>query len=169
MDKAVEALGLNLPQLIAQVANFFLLLVILRLVAYKPILKMLDDRKQKIAEGLNAAEIARAEAAQAQANIASQLQEGQRQAQEVVAGAQQIATRIQAEAREQANRDREDSLERARAEIQLERDRAVADLRREFADLTVSAAEKVIGQSLDRTAHQRIIDEALANSSFSGN
>ena len=150
-------------------ANFFLLLVILRLVAYKPILKMLDDRKQKIAEGLNAAEIARAEAAQAQANIASQLQEGQRQAQEVVAGAQQIAARIQAEAREQANRDREDSLERARAEIQLERDRAVADLRREFADITVSAAEKVIGQSLDRTAHQRIIDEALANSSFSGN
>ena len=169
MDKAVEALGLNLPQLIAQVANFFLLLVILRLVAYKPILKMLDERKQKIAEGLNAAEIARAEAAQAQANIASQLQEGQRQAQEVVAGAQQIAARIQAEAREQANRDREDSLERARAEIQLERDRAVADLRREFADITVSAAEKVIGQSLDRTAHQRIIDEALANSSFSGN
>ena len=169
MDKAVEALGLNLPQLIAQVANFFLLLVILRLVACKPILKMLDERKQKIAEGLNAAEIARAEAAQAQANIASQLQEGQRQAQEVVAGAQQIATRIQAEAREQANRDREESLVRARAEIQLERDRAVADLRREFADITVSAAEKVIGQSLDRTAHQRIIDEALANSSFSGN
>ena len=168
MDKAVEALGLNLPQLIAQVANFFLLLVILRLVAYKPILKMLDERKQKIAEGLNAAEIARAEAAQAQANIASQLQEGQRQAREVVAGAQQIATRIQAEAREQANRDREESLVRARAEIQLERDRAVADLRREFADITVSAAEKVIGQSLDRTAHQRIIDEALANSSFSG-
>ncbi len=168
MDKAVEALGLNLPQLIAQVANFFLLLVILRLVAYKPILKMLDERKQKIAEGLNAAELARAEAAQAQANIASQLQEGQRQAQEVVAGAQQIATRIQAEAREQANRDREESLVRARAEIQLERDRAVADLRREFADITVSAAEKVIGQSLDRTAHQRIIDEALANSSFSG-
>lgn len=168
MDKAVEALGLNLPQLIAQVVNFFILLAILRMVAYKPILKMLDDRKQKIAEGLNAAEIARAEAAQAQANIASQLQEGQRQAQEVVAGAQQIAARIQAEAREQANRDREDSLERARAEIQLERDRAVADLRREFADITVSAAEKVIGQSLDRTAHQRIIDEALANSSFSG-
>jgi F-type H+-transporting ATPase subunit b len=69
MDKAVEALGLNLPQLIAQVVNFFVLLFILRLVAYKPILKMLDERKQKIAEGLNAAEIARAEAASAQANI----------------------------------------------------------------------------------------------------
>ena len=48
MDKAVEALGLNLPQLIAQVVNFFVLLLILRLVAYKPILKMLDERKQKM-------------------------------------------------------------------------------------------------------------------------
>ena len=57
-------------------------------------------------------------------------------------------------------------LERARNEIQLERDQAVAVLRSEFADLTVSAAEKVIGQSLDRQAHQRLIDEVLAESTF---
>ena len=168
MDKAVEALGLNLPQLIAQIANFFVLLVILRLTLYKPILKMLDERKQKIAEGLNAAEIARAEATAAQANIQDQLNIARKDGQDIVAGAQTIATRIQAEAREQSNRDREVSLERARAEIQLERDRAIAELRGEFADITVSAAEKVINQSLDRQAHQRIIDEALAESSFSG-
>jgi len=168
MDKAVEALGLNLPQLIAQVANFFVLLVILRLTLYKPVLKMLDDRKQKIAEGLNAAEIARAEAASAQVNIQARLDEARKEAQEVVAGAQTIATRIQAEAREQSSRDRDAALERARNEIQLERDRAIAELRGEFANITVSAAEKVINQSLDRQAHQRIIDETLAQSSFSG-
>ena len=168
MDKAVEALGLNLPQLIAQVANFFVLLVILRLTLYKPILKMLDDRKQKINEGLNAAEIARAEAASAQANIQAQLDEARKEGQEIVAGAQAIATRIQAEAREQSSRDRDAALERARNEIQLERDRAISELRGEFANITVSAAEKVINQSLDRNAHQRIIDETLAQSSFSG-
>lgn len=169
MDKAVEALGLNLPQLIAQVVNFFVLLVILRLVAYKPILKMLDERKQKIAEGLNAAEIARAEAASAQANIQAQLDVARKEGQEIVANAQNIATRIQADAREQSTKDREASLERARAEIQMERDRAIADLRGEFADITVKAAEKVINQSLDRQAHQRVIDETLAESNFSGN
>ncbi len=169
MDKAVEALGLNLPQLIAQVANFFVLLVILRLTLYKPILKMLDERKQKIAEGLNAAEIARAEAASAQANIQVQLDAARKDGQEIVANAQNIATRIQADAREQAARDREAALERARNEIQLERDRAIAELRSEFASIAVSAAEKVINQSLDRQAHQRIIDEALAESNFSGN
>jgi F-type H+-transporting ATPase subunit b len=79
MGQAVEALGLNLPQLIAQIVNFFVLLVILRLTLYKPILRMLDERKQKIAEG-SAAEIARAEAAQAQANIQQQLDEAARKA-----------------------------------------------------------------------------------------
>ncbi len=169
MDKAVEALGLNLPQLIAQVVNFFVLLVILRLVAYKPILKMLDERKQKIAEGLNAAEIARAEAASAQANIQAQLDTARREGQDIVANAQNIATRIQTDAREQSAKDREASVERARVEIQQERDRAIADLRGEFADITVRAAEKVINQSLDRQAHQRVIDETLAESNFSGN
>lgn len=169
MGQAVDALGLNLPQLIAQIVNFFLLLVILRLTLYKPILKMLDERRQKIAEGLNAAELARADAAAAQANIQQQLDTARKEGQDMVANAQQIATRIQAEAREQANRDREASLERATAEIQLERDRAIADLRGEFADITVRAAERVIGQSLDRQAHQRIIDETLAESSFGGN
>src|SRR4051812_41054963 len=169
MDKAVEALGINLPQLIAQVVNFIVLLVILRLTLYKPILKMLDDRKVKIREGLTAAEQARAEAQQAQANIQSQLDTARREGQDLVANAQQIAARIQAESREQSARDREAALERARAEIQLERDRAIAELRGEFADLTVTAAEKVIGQSLDRTAHQRIIQETLAESTFREN
>jgi F-type H+-transporting ATPase subunit b len=169
MDKAVEALGLNLPQLIAQVVNFFVLLFILRLVAYKPILKMLDERKQKIAEGLNAAEIARAEAASAQANIQAQLDTARKEGQEIVANAQGIATRIQADAREQSSKDRDVALERARVEIQQERDRAIADLRGEFADITVKAAEKVINQTLDRQSHQRVIDETLAESNFSGN
>src|SRR5688572_7592778 len=119
MDKAVEALGINLPQLIAQVANFFVLLVILRLALYKPILKMMDERKEKIREGLTAAETARAEAQQAQANIQAQLDEARSQGQELVANAQGVAQRIQAEAREEATRDREAAVERARAEIQL--------------------------------------------------
>jgi F-type H+-transporting ATPase subunit b len=169
MSEAFDALGINLPQLIAQIVNFTILLIVLRLVLYKPILRMLDERKKRISEGLNAAEIARAEAAQAQANIEAQLDQARKEGQEVVAGAQQIAARIQADAREQASRDREAAVERARSEIALERDRAIAELRGEFADLTVSAAERVINQSLDRQGHQRVIEEVLAESNFSGN
>jgi F-type H+-transporting ATPase subunit b len=169
MDKAVSALGINLPQLIAQVLNFFILLVLLKLTLYKPILKMMDERRRKIAEGLNAADTARAEAAAAQVNIQAQLDIARKDGQDLIANAQNIAQRIQTEAREQSNRDRETALERVRSEIQLERDQAVAHLRSEFADVTVLAAERVIKQSLDRQAHQRVIDETLAESTFSGN
>ncbi len=164
MGEAFTALGINLPQLLAQIANFVVLLVILRLTLYKPILRMLDQRRERIAEGLGAAEEARAEASDAQARIQAQLDEARGQGQEIVANAQQVATRIQEDAREQSERDREASSERARQDIQLERDRAINDLRAEFAEITVTAAERVIRQSLDDDAHQRIIEETLAES-----
>lgn len=169
MGQAFEALGLNVPAIIAQTVNFLILFFLLRAFLFKPILKMLDDRRERIAEGLNAAETARAEAAQAQVKTEELMVEARRQSQEAVANAQNIATRIQTEAREQAAADREATIERARAEIQQERDRAIAELRGEFASITVQAAERIIGESLDADAHRRIIDETLAESKFSGN
>ena len=162
----MDELGLNLPVLIAQLVNFFLLLVLLRIFLYKPILEMLDRRAQRIREGVEAADQSKEQASQAEAEVAKQIDEARQQSQALVAQAQEAANRIQEESRNQARQEAETLLERARSEIQLERDQAVAELRGEFAELTVSAAEKVISQSLDRQAHQRLIDEALAESTF---
>ena len=165
----MDELGFNVPVLIAQMVNFFILLVVLRIFLYKPILNMLDRRSQRIREGMEAAEQSKEQATQAEEEVARQLDEARQQGQTLVGQAQEAASRIQEEARSQARRDSETQLERARSEIQLERDQAIAELRKEFADLTVSAAEKVIGQSLDRQAHRRLIDEALAESTFREN
>ncbi len=165
----MDELGLNLPVLIAQLVNFFLLLVLLRIFLYKPILEMLDRRAQRIREGVEAADQSKEQASQAEAGVAKQIDEARQQSQALVAQAQEAATRIQEESRNQARQEAETLLERARSEIQLERDQAIAELRGEFADITVLAAEKVISQSLDRQAHQRLIDEALAESTFGEN
>jgi len=165
----MSQLGLNVPVLVAQLINFFVLLILLRLFLYRPILEMLDRRSQRIREGLAAAEQSKEQAAEAEQEVARQLDEARRQGQTLVSQAQETSTRIQEEARNQARREAEQLLERARNEIQLERDQAIAELRKEFADLTVRAAEKVISQSLDRQAHQRLIDEVLAESSFGEN
>ncbi len=162
----MSALGLNVPVLVAQLINFFLLLVVLRIFLYKPILGMLDRRSQRIREGLEAAEQSKSQAASAEQDVAKQLDEARRQGQALVAQAQEASNRLQEEARNQARREAETLLERARNEIQLERDQAIAELRGAFADLTVTAAEKVIGQSLDRQAHKRLIDDVLAQSTF---
>jgi F-type H+-transporting ATPase subunit b len=164
----LKSLGINLPSLLAQLINFTILLVVLYLFAYKPLLKMLDERKRRIQEGLDAAEQAKDHLARAEEEVASQIERSRQEGQALIGQAQQAAARIQEEARQQAHADHDALLARARGEIQLERDSAIAHLRREFADLTITAAEKVINQSLDRRAHQRLIDETLAESALAG-
>lgn len=165
----ITDLGINLPVLVAQVVNFTFLLIVLRLFIYKPVLKMLDERRERIREGLAAAERGREAAVEANREAQAQIDAARAEGQAIVAQAQQVAQRLQEDGRAQAAQQAEALLERARGEIALERDAAIAELRREFADLTIAAAERVIGQSLDRNAHQRLIEEALAQSSFREN
>jgi F-type H+-transporting ATPase subunit b len=129
-------------------------------------MKVLDERRERIRESLSAADAAKASVAESERRVNEQVETGRREAQALIAQAQEISARIQADARTQAQADAEATLARARNEIQLERDTAIADLRREFADMTIQAAEKVINTTLDRNAHKRLIDEALAESSF---
>jgi F-type H+-transporting ATPase subunit b len=159
-------LGINLPVLIANIVNFVALLIILRLVAWGPLTRMLDERRERISTSLSAAEQAKAQAADTDRRAQEQMDAARREGQQLVAQAQEIATRIQAEARTAAQSETDAMLQRARSEIALERDQAIAELRREFGDLTISAAEKVINQSLDRNQHGRLIEEALAESTF---
>jgi F-type H+-transporting ATPase subunit b len=164
----ITDLGVNIPTLIGQVFSFTFLLLLLRAFLYKPVLAILDERKRRIAEGLAAAEQGRERELEANRLAQEQLDTARREGQAIVQQAQQVAQRVQEEARQAAQAQAEALLQRARGEIQLERDNAIAELRREFADLTIAAAEKVIGQALDRASHQRLIEEALAQSSFRG-
>ena len=158
----MESLGFNITSLVAQLVNFAVLLVIFRAFLYKPILRMLDSRRERIKEGLDAADRMKEQAARAEQEVQARLAEARQDGQTLIAQAQQMAARLQEEGREQARREGDAMLQRARTEIHLERDAAIAELRQEFADLTIAAAEKVIGQALDRKAHERLIQEVLA-------
>lgn len=160
----IAALGFNLPGLIAQLINFAILLFVMRMFLYKPVLRILDERKTRIEEGLNRAEQAAAQASASQDEARRVIEEARGQGRELVASAQEAAARLRAELEERARVDANGIVSRARDEIQNERDQAIEQLRREFTDLALAAAERVIGQSLDRAAHQRLIDETLVNS-----
>jgi F-type H+-transporting ATPase subunit b len=166
---SITDIGINLPLLVGQTVSFVILLFILRAAIYPPVLKMLDERKARIQEGLSAADRGREQAAEAEKQAQAEIESARRDGQNIVAQAQVVTQRLQEEGRAAAQQQAEAILERARSEIALERDSAIAELRREFADLTIAAAEKVIGQSLDRNAHQRLIEQALADSSFREN
>src|SRR5574341_683992 len=147
--EGIGALGINLPGLVAQLINFTILLLLFSWVFKKFLLRMLDERKRRIEEGLQASDEAKQRLSQTEQEIARELDKARQEGQQLVAQAQQVSTRIQEEARQQARADAENLLERARSEIQLERDAAIADLRKEFAGLTITAAERVIKKSLD--------------------
>lgn len=160
----MEALGINLPGLIAQLINFGLLFYLLRRFAFPRITAMLDERAQRIQESLAAAERARQEAAASQANVQAQLDTARREGAAIVEQATRTAEQLRNQLMEEAQREREAFMERARAEFALERDKAVAELRRQFADLTITAAERVINESLDAGKHQRLVTEVLEQS-----
>jgi F-type H+-transporting ATPase subunit b len=154
-------LGINPATLLAQVVNFVVLFVLLYLVAYKPILKLLDDRSRKVEESLKQAEAVKEQVAHAEDESKKRLEAASKEGQEIIARAVKTGEDVRAQAQQDARKDGESLISRARAEIQRERDEAIGELRREFADLTISAAEKVIEQSLDKEAHRNLIDRAL--------
>ncbi|HIM61411.1 MAG: ATP synthase F0 subunit B [Chloroflexi bacterium] len=157
----VTELGINLPSLVAYLVNFILLLGILGFFAYKPLMRMLDERTERIRESLEAADQARQEAANAQEAIQEQITEARREGQRIMDQTREAAERFRTEEMEKARLEAEAFVERARSDIQRERDTALQEVRASFGDLAITAAERVIRSSLDRTAHESLIAQVL--------
>jgi F-type H+-transporting ATPase subunit b len=144
--------------------TFIILLVVLRFVAYKPIMRMLDERSRKIKESVEQAEAVKAQSAKTEEELKKQMEQVGREGQERIARAIKAGEDIKQKAQEDAKQEAEKLITRARTEIQQERDVAVNEVRREFADLTVLAAGKVIEKSLDKEEHRELIDKVLEES-----
>ena len=156
-----ETLGIHGPSLIIYLVNFLLVLGILLLFAYRPILRLMDQRAERIRESLEASERAREEAASSQAAVEEQLVEARREGQRIMEQAREAGERFRAEEMERARNEAENFVERARADIQRERDVVIEEVRASFGDLAMSAAERVVRRSLDRQAHEELITQVL--------
>lgn len=162
--EGLAELGINPPVLIAQVINVAILFGLLYLVAYKPIMRMLDARSRRIKESMEQADAIREQVSRTEERVKAQLAEASKEGQEKIAQAVKIGEEVKQKARDEAKQEAEALISRARAEIQAERDEAIHEVRKEFADLTIMAAEKVIERSLDKKAHQELIDKVLEES-----
>jgi len=157
----ITDLGINGPSLIAYLINFVLLLGILTLFAYKPLLRVLDQRSERIRESLEAADRARDEASSSRQAIEEQLNEARREGQRLLDQAREASDRYRGEEMDRARQEAEAFVERARSDIQRERDAAIQEVRANFGDLAITAAERVIRRSLDRQAHEELIFQVL--------
>jgi F-type H+-transporting ATPase subunit b len=158
----MEGLGVNLGYLIVQIGALIVLVILMKAFAYDPIIRMLEERQQRIAKGLEDArqaaiarenadaeakkvmEAARAEAAQMRQDAAG---EAEKAAAGIVAKANEDAKKIVADAAEDATE---------------ERDRILADLRSQVAAISIAAANKLVGETLDVKRQHAIIADFFA-------
>ena len=157
----LETLGIHFPSLAIFLVNFLLLLALLYLFAYKPILRLMDQRADRIRESLEAADRAREDAASSQEAIQEQITEARREGQRIMDQTREAAERFRTEEMDKARQEAEAFVERARTDIQRERDTALDEVRASFSDLAITAAERVIRRTLDRQAHEELITQVL--------
>ncbi|NQW17944.1 MAG: F0F1 ATP synthase subunit B [Chloroflexi bacterium] len=157
----MDALGINLPGLLTQLVSFLILFFVLSKLLYGPIQKILNERTERIRESLEAAERASEQAASAAERVEQEIAAARVQGQTLIADAREAAGKYREEQEERARGEADAFIVRAKAEIEHERDAAVEQVRQEFASLAMSAAEQIVGKSLDEDTHRQLIERTL--------
>ena len=157
------SLGLMVWTLLAFGATVY----ILNKVAFPRIVEALDRRRRAIEESIEGAERTKREADDLLGEYRARLREARGQAEDIVVRARKAADALQDESKQAAVKQREELLQATRRDIEAETRRALDEIRREVADLTVVATEKVTRKSLTPEDHKRLIEEALQEVDFS--
>jgi F-type H+-transporting ATPase subunit b len=155
----MEALGINFGLLIVQIIAFAIVFLTLNAWVYKPMLDMMESRKQKIAQGLEDARVASEARANAEKEAAKVLAEAQAEAGKVVREATERAASAGKDVKAAAEAEAAKAREAAMAEAELERNRILGDLRGQVAALAIAAANKLVGETLDEKKQRALIDE----------
>ncbi len=152
---------INLFQVLIAATNFVVFLAIIWTFAFKPLQRMLAERRARVEEGLRDAEQARQARESAEADRLTALQEARREANDILARAQKVAD----ESRERDLAATREELERIRvrasADLEAEKLRAIGELRAEVADLALRAAGRVVGETMNDDRQRRLVDEFL--------
>jgi F-type H+-transporting ATPase subunit b len=143
--------------------TFGLLFFILTKYAWKPILQTLAEREKRIKESLEAADQAQLAAQKTLAAQSGILEAARKEAQDVLAKARKAADLTKDDILLKANSEAEQMVSKAKHEIELSRDKAMEDIRDLAVDLSMAAATKLIGKSLDKKDHESLVNDSLAN------
>jgi F-type H+-transporting ATPase subunit b len=144
---------------LAQIINFVILILVLRTIAYKPLMNMLEQRRQRIQKGLEDAGKAEERLANIEKDYQAKLDEARVEGQKIVGESTQNAERQAAAIVAKANEDVARLKAQAQEEAEAERNRLLADLRSQVAALSIAAANKVIGAALDEQRQRALVDE----------
>ena len=155
------ALGISISQLLTQVISFLILFFLLYKLAYGPLIKMLDSRSAKIKESLDAAERANESVKESEDKIQAEISKARQEGQKLIADAREAASRIRDQEIKKAKEESELLIKKTKTEILNEKESAIESIRKDFAGLSIIAAEKIIKRSINQKDHETLIDEVL--------
>ena len=159
LEEIARTFGVDWPHLLAQIVSFGIVCVVLYLLAYTPILKILQARRQQIADGLANAEKIKAELARIDTDRHAILARAGDEGKQLIEEARAAAARVQAEETRKAIAAAEQVLVRAREATERDRARMLAELRREIGRLVVQTTATVTGKVLTPEDHRRLAEE----------
>ena len=155
----MEALGINLGYLFVQILNFAIIFVVLRVWVYRPILGLLERRRERIAQGLEDARVAAEARANAEKEAQALLGRAQADANQKVRESAERAEQVAREIHAAAEKDAAAVRAAAAGEAEQARSAALGELRGQVAALAIAAAQKLIGESLDEKRQRHLVQE----------
>jgi F-type H+-transporting ATPase subunit b len=158
----MKELGLDPVALLWQLVAFALLVFLLYKLLYRPVLKMLDERSERVRKGMEDAAKAREMAERAQQEFEKRIAEARKDGQDIVAQATQMSEKLRQEILDQARSEAEQLIQKERERFTQEREQAMTELKAQVADLSILAAQKVIGASLDETTQRKLVADFLS-------
>jgi len=161
MGEIAHSLDLNWGLIVTQIIGFLLTVWILKAFAWKPLLKMLEDRKNKIAGDISDAEKIKSDAEKLLDDYNAKLRDIETEARSKIQDAIGEGNRIAAEIREQAREEAHQIVEKSREELSRDIAKARVQLRDEMVGMAITAAEKIISIKLDDSEQRRLLDDFL--------
>ncbi len=155
----MEKLGINLGFLLVQVINFAIIYIVLKAWIFGPVTKMLEDRRVKIAQGLEDARIAADARATAEKAADKIISDAQVKANDIIRETTMRAEAIQKEMVVEAKQGLEKQKENALAEVEEERVRLLSEMRGDVSAIAIAAAQKLIGEALDEKRQRSLLSE----------
>ena len=157
----IKTFGIEWKLLIAQLINFFVLFFLLKRYAYKPILKMLEDRKDKIEKGLKDAEASQKKLVEIETKEKAVLTEARKQAQEIIAKAEEVAVKNKEEIIVAAKAQSEKILSDSAKKIETEKALMFQEVKKQVAELVIAATGKIIDEKIDAGKDKELIEKAI--------
>ena len=154
-----QTFGFNWGFFLSQMISFLLVAILLYKFAYKPILTVLEERRQRIAEGLANADKIKKELAEAEKRYAEILNKGNAEAQRMIDEARASGNAVVERKQQQAISEAEQIIAKAREATMIEHERILSELKREMGRLVIDTTSKVTGKILDTADQQRLADE----------